>query len=72
MSVRLRKFIGAVLLLIFIPAYAVVVMTVAVARLPETSVLTHTIFFVVAGLLWVVPAGVIIRWMQRPRPGDQP
>lgn len=69
MRVRIRKLIGATLLLIFIPAYAVVVMTVAVARLPETSLLTHTLFFLVAGLLWVVPAGLIIRWMQRPETG---
>ena len=68
MTVRTRKLIGATLLLVFIPAYAVVVMTVAVARLPETSVLTHTLFFLVAGLLWVIPAGLIIRWMQRPAP----
>jgi hypothetical protein len=66
MGVRTRKLIGATLLLIFIPAYAVVTMTFAVARLPETSVLTHTLFFAVAGLLWVVPAGLIIRWMQKP------
>lgn len=70
MNVRVRKLIGAVALLIFIPAYAVVVMTVSVARLPETGVLTHTIFYLVAGLLWVIPAGLIIRWMQRPRPGE--
>jgi hypothetical protein len=69
MRLRMRKLVGATLLLVFIPAYAVVVMTVAVARLPETSVLTHTLFFLVAGLLWVVPAGLIIRWMQRPEPG---
>lgn len=70
MNVRIRKLIGATLLLIFIPAYAVVVMTVSVARLPETGVLVHTIFYLVAGLLWVVPAGAIIWWMQRPRPGQ--
>lgn len=69
MRLRMRKLVGATLLLVFIPAYAVVVMTVAVARLPETSILTHTLFFLVAGLLWVVPAGLIIRWMQRPEPG---
>ena len=69
MGVRTRKLIGATLLLVFIPAYAIVAITVAVARLPETSVLTHTLFFAVAGLLWVIPAGLVIRWMQRPLAG---
>jgi hypothetical protein len=68
MSVKVRKLIGAMLLLVFIPVYALVTVTIAVARLPETSVLTHTLYFAVAGLLWVIPAGLIIRWMQKPRP----
>ncbi len=69
MSAKVRKFIGAVVLLLFIPAYAIVVVALAVARLPGTSILTHTLFFAVAGLLWVIPAGLLIRWMLRPRPG---
>jgi hypothetical protein len=67
MSVKLRKLIGATALLVFIPAYALVTVTIAVARLPGTSVVTQTLYFAVAGLLWVVPAGLIIRWMLRPR-----
>ena len=67
MSTKVRKLTGAILLLIFIPAYAIVVVTIAVARLPGTSILTHTLFFAVAGLLWVIPAGFVIRWMVRPR-----
>ena len=68
MSSKVRKLIGAILLLIFIPAYAIVIVTVSVARLPGTSVLMHTLFFAVAGVLWVIPAGFVIRWMVRPRP----
>lgn len=66
MTVRTRKLIGAAVLLIFIPLYAQLMVMVAVARLPGSSILTQTLFFAVAGLLWVVPAGLIIRWMQRP------
>jgi hypothetical protein len=68
MNARIRKLIGAIALLAFIPAYAIVVVAVAVARLPGTSILTHTLFFAIAGLLWVIPAGLVIRWMLRPRP----
>lgn len=70
MSVRTRKLIGATLLLIFIPLYAQLTVMVAVARLPGASILVQTLFFGVAGLLWVVPAGLIIRWMQRPQRED--
>lgn len=67
MSPKIRKLIGAVILLVFIPLYAMVTVAVAVARLPGTSVLAHLAFFSIAGLLWVIPAGLVIRWMLRPR-----
>lgn len=66
----LRKFIGAALLVLFVPFYALVAMTVAAATLPGTSTFTQTVFYAVAGLLWVIPAGLIIKWMQRPDPGE--
>ena len=66
MRQRLRKLVGTVVLAVFVPFYALVAMTVASARLPGTSGLTQTLFYAVAGLLWVIPAGLIITWMQRP------
>jgi len=71
MPQRLRKLIGATVLAVFVPFYALTAMSIAGARLPGTSVLVQTIFYAVGGLLWVIPAGLIIRWMQRPerRPG---
>ena len=62
---KARQIIGATALLVFVPFYALVAMTIASARLPGTSVLIQTIFFAVAGLIWIVPAGAIIAWMQR-------
>ena len=61
-----RKLIGAVLLIVFVPFYALVAMTVGAARLPGTSTLTQTLYFAIAGLIWVIPAGLVIKWMQRP------
>jgi len=66
MNRRTRKLIGSVLLVAFVVVYALIVMTIAAARLPGTSVATQTIFYVVGGLLWVLPAGLLISWMQRP------
>ncbi|MBN9023660.1 MAG: DUF2842 domain-containing protein [Rhizobiales bacterium] len=66
MRQRTRKVIGTVIIAIFVPFYCLVIMTVAAAKLPGTSTLTQTIFFAVFGLLWVLPAGVVVWWMQKP------
>ena len=66
LPVRVRKIVGAALLLVFIPLYALVVVTVATARLPDKPILVQTLFFAIFGLIWIVPAGAIIAWMQRP------
>lgn len=66
MQQRTRKLVGAAVLVVFVPFYALTAMTVAAARLPGTTDLTQTIFYAIAGLLWVIPAGLLIAWMQRP------
>jgi hypothetical protein len=47
-------------------------MTIAAARLPGTSGLTQTLFFAIGGLIWVIPAGAVIYWMQRPPREPEP
>lgn len=54
------------LLLVFVPFYALVAMTIGAAKLPGTSTVVQTVYYAIAGLIWVVPAGLIIKWMQRP------
>lgn len=66
MPARLRKVLAAAALLVFVPVYALFAMAIAAAHLPGTSILVQTIYFAVAGLLWIFPAGVIITWMRRP------
>jgi len=67
---RLRKAIGAAALLVFIPLYASLAVQVAIVHIPEQAIVAQTIYFAFAGLLWIIPAGLIIRWMLKPRPGD--
>ena len=57
---------GTALLLFFIPLYALLAVRVAVAHVPEGAILAQTIYFAIAGLLWIVPAGLLIRWMLKP------
>jgi hypothetical protein len=67
---KARKIMGAASLLVFIPIYALLAVRVAVAHIPEDSILAQTVYFTIAGLLWVIPAGAIIRWMLKPAPGE--
>jgi len=66
MSIRTRKLVGTILLFVFIAAYALVAMAVAMVLQVNASKLVELAYYVIAGLLWVLPAGWLIRWMQRP------
>jgi hypothetical protein len=67
MPQRLKKLIGSIVLVVFVCFYALMVMTIAAAKLPGTSHLTQLIFYAVGGLAWVIPAAALIYWMQKPR-----
>ncbi len=66
---RVRKLVGTVVLVAFVCVYALIAMTIAAAKLPGTSGLTQLVYFVVAGLIWVIPAGALVTWMVKPRNG---
>lgn len=68
---RWRKLIGLVVLLVFIFLYAMFVMTFAVYKLPENGTLEF-FYFLIAGVLWALPAGYLIKWMQLPDPDTPP
>jgi len=63
MPVRLKKLIGTVLLVLLVIVYAIVATLVAVAQLSGSGPVTHLLFFLLSGLLWVLPAMGIIKWM---------
>ncbi len=65
MPIRLKKLIGTILLVALVIVYALAASAIAVGRLAESGPLVHLVFFVVSGLLWVLPAMAIIKWMQR-------
>ena len=71
MPVRLKKLIGTVLLVALVIVYALVATTVAVHRLGDSGPLAHLAFFFVSGILWVLPAMGIIKWLLLPRPGQR-
>lgn len=66
MTARTRKFVGAIALLVFLAVYALAAMMVAVVLQVSTSKLAEVVYYPVAGLLWVLPAMWLVRWMQYP------
>ena len=67
MAEKLRKLAGTLALIVLIVVYSLTAMTIAAAKLPGTSGLVQLIYYAIAGLLWVLPAGAIIWWMAKPR-----
>jgi hypothetical protein len=65
MPIRLRKFIGAVLLFALVIVWALVAMALAQAPLIRDSAIASVAYYVVAGLGWVLPAMPIVSWMSR-------
>ncbi|WP_099866448.1 DUF2842 domain-containing protein [Pararhizobium haloflavum] len=72
MPVRLKKLVGTVLIVALAVIYALVATTVATYRLAESAWWVHLIYFLLTGVLWVVPAMFIIRWMERPPKAKKP
>lgn len=66
MNIRTRKLLGTIAIVVFIAVYALAAMLVAVALQVTASKTVELVYYVVAGLAWVIPAGAIIAWMQRP------
>jgi hypothetical protein len=63
---RTRKLVGTILLMVMITIYALLAMVVAVIlEVNTTSKLVELVYYAVAGLLWVLPAAWIIRWMSQ-------
>ncbi|WP_457936457.1 DUF2842 domain-containing protein [Mesorhizobium sp. 10J20-29] len=66
MPIRLKKLIGTILLIVLVILYALIATTVAVARLSESGPLVHLAFFFFTGILWILPAMGIIKWLILP------
>ena len=65
MNPRIKTLIGSIILVAMMGLYALIAVTVASARLAESSGLVHLAFFAVTGLLWIVPAMGLVSWMMR-------
>ena len=65
MNIRVKKLIGTVALLALACTWALVAMALAQSVLTDINGSVAVLFYVVAGLGWVLPAMPIVSWMSR-------
>lgn len=68
---RLRILIGTLLLVAGLGGYALAV-TAAAARLLPEQWAVEAAFYALAGVAWIAPAALLLRWMQRAAPFRPP
>ena len=66
MRIRTRKLVGTVALLALVTVWALAAMAFAQFALRSAHGAVVAVFYVVAGLGWVLPAMPLVAWMVRP------
>jgi len=66
MRIRTRKLIGTIALFSLAIVWSLLAMALAQSVLTSISGFTAVIYYVIAGLGWVLPAMPIVSWMSRP------
>ena len=66
MPPRARRFIGTIALLTLVMVWALLAMALAQSVLTDINGFVAVIYYVVAGLGWVLPAMPLISWMSKP------
>lgn len=70
MPMRVRKFVGMIAILAIMIVYAFLSMIIAVGHLQNSPHIVQALYFLIAGMAWALPVMPVIRWMQRPDPGQ--
>jgi len=66
MTIRTRKLIGTIALLLLVCVWGLLAMALAQSVLTDINGFVAALFYVVAGLGWVLPAMPLVAWMARP------
>ncbi len=62
---RIKKLIGTIIIPIWLIVFIGIVAIVAEILLPDLNGLMVFLFYLVSGLIWIIPIMPIISWMQR-------
>ncbi len=65
MTPSTKKLIGTILILIWVPIYALLAMRIAVSLLPGANPVVELLYYAIAGTAWIIPIGFMIPWMSR-------
>jgi len=65
LPVRTKKLIGALVILLWLPVYALLAMAAGLRVLPHANGLERFLYYAVAGIAWIVPIGLMLPWMSR-------
>ena len=66
MTIRTRKLIGAFALIALVSVWSLFAMALAQSVLTDINGFVAAIYYVIAGLGWVLPAMWLIKWMAKP------
>jgi uncharacterized protein DUF2842 len=70
MPIRLRKLIGGIVLIALVVGWALVAMALAQLPVIKANAVGEAIYYVVAGLGWVLLAMPLIKWMMLDKRAD--
>ncbi len=72
MSIRTRKLLGTIALIALVTVWALLAM--AFAQIPAIfdNGIVAFVYYVLAGLGWVLPAMPLVSWMSRPNQRNEP
>ena len=69
LSVRTKKLIVTIVIIVWVPIYALIAARIGVSVLPDADPVVEFLYYAVAGTAWIVPIGLMFPWMNRePRP----
>jgi len=63
MPIRIRKLIGGAALIVLVVVWSLVAMAFAQFPVIKANGVVEALYYVIAGLGWVLPAMPLIRWM---------
>ncbi|MDE1159077.1 MAG: DUF2842 domain-containing protein [Neorhizobium sp.] len=58
-----KSFVGTILIIVLVIVYALAATTIASLLLGAAPWWVHLLYFFLTGLLWVLPAMAIVKWM---------
>ena len=62
---RLKKLIGTIIIHIWLILFILIIATLAEVILPNLNGFYVFLFYLIGGLIWVIPVLPIIAWMQK-------